>query len=730
MMKAGELFRRAATSLWMRPLLAALVSLAAVVWRLRLFRFDLHVPIVYWGDALYQSVLAKALTEGTWNYYIDRLGAPFGMAAVDYPIGCTLDFALMKLLSFALHDGGLLINVYWLLSLCLAAAFASLFLTSLRASAPASICFGALYAIIPFGFYRNISHLDLVHFIVPAAAYLATSLWRELPAMTGSDETVAAVPSSRRSWWLKIGICVAIGLAFAYWAFFSCIVVAACSIIAFFYQRKVKVFALALLYIAVISTSALVSMTGSFLYWRQHGPNTSMHFKFAAEADIYGLTVRQMLTPIVEHPLPALAAVRQKIISAKFPNDSTESAMASLGSIGSAGFLLLALIAVGRPSRGVLSDGRLIALAGLSVGLVLIAEVGGFGSIFNALILREFRCYNRISPFISLFSFAAISIVADQLLRRKLPAVRSGLFGSLVVIGMFDQIPVAIFRHHSVEENNFYADRKFIHELEARLPKNAMVFQLPDMGFSLDAGQNKIRVNDNARPYLHSRTLRWSWGNMEGRHHDWAKTVADLPMPQFLQSITKAGFEGLLIDRYGYLDAKVETEAAAALGSPSLVDDGGRWVFFDLRSLSGKQASLSSAENLKRGNTAEAHIGIDWLPKFSVEEHASNHTWHWCGQRGLIRFTNDSPARREIEIAALLQQSSPGTYPVSIERPGLKIELDLGADPVPYHDRIVLEAHTVVELEFRFSGPLLAVPGDPRELAFRVNDFRIKEIAE
>src|SRR5882724_1473259 len=69
---------------------AGLLSVLLVFFRMRLWQLDLAVPVVYWGDALYNNVLAKALTEGTWNYHIPRLGAPFGMDAVDFLIGCSL----------------------------------------------------------------------------------------------------------------------------------------------------------------------------------------------------------------------------------------------------------------------------------------------------------------------------------------------------------------------------------------------------------------------------------------------------------------------------------------------------------------------------------------------------------------------------------------------------------------------------------------------------------------
>ena len=94
---------------------AGLLSVLLTFLVMHLWRFDLAVPVVYWIDALYVNVLVKALTEGTWNYHIARLGAPFGLDAVDFPDGCTLDFAVIKILTAIIRNPFLSSNLYWLI---------------------------------------------------------------------------------------------------------------------------------------------------------------------------------------------------------------------------------------------------------------------------------------------------------------------------------------------------------------------------------------------------------------------------------------------------------------------------------------------------------------------------------------------------------------------------------------------------------------------------------------
>ena len=256
---------------------AGLLSLLLVFFRMRLWQRDLAVPFVYWGDALYHGVLVKALAEGTWHYHIPRLGAPFGLDAVDFPIGCSLDFAVIKILTAIVHNPFLSINLYWLLTIAMAGAFAALFFRSLQISHLASASFATLFAITPFVFYRNISHLDLVQFIVPAAAYLGIDLARGGVFGTAENDRPSEKRSNpRRILLVRLAICVAIGLTSIYWAFFACIVIAIGCLIGLFRFGNKKIALVALLYVTIIGAASVANESGSLLYWYRNGYNRAL----------------------------------------------------------------------------------------------------------------------------------------------------------------------------------------------------------------------------------------------------------------------------------------------------------------------------------------------------------------------------------------------------------------------------------------------------------------------
>ena len=366
------------------------------------------------------------------------------------------------------------------MTIAMAGAFSALFFRSLQISHLASASFATLFAITPNVFFRNISHLHSVQFIVPAAAYLGVELARgRVFGIPESNRHSEKRSPPRRVLLLSLAICAAIGLTFTYWGFFACIVIAVGSFIGSCRSGNRKIVLIALLYVAIIGTVSVAEKSGSLLYWYRNGYNRAVWYKVPSEADTYALGIRQMLTPMPDHPLLLMRGIRDKINAARFPNDANESSFAALGTIGAMGFVILICVAVGRPRGRILGDARLRLLSGFVVALVLIAGAGGFGSLFNVFVVHEFRACNRISPFVALFSLAALAIIIDAFLagKKRYSQVFSLRFSPNIRV--FDQISLAPFGNREHERRRFYEDQFFIRQLESRLPAGTMVFQLP-----------------------------------------------------------------------------------------------------------------------------------------------------------------------------------------------------------------------------------------------------------
>ena len=98
-----------------------------------------------------------------------------------------------------------------------------------------------------------------------------------------------------------------------------------------------------------------------------------------------------------------------------------------------------------------LPDGSLFVNAGrLTLAALLLATVGGFGSLFNLLVSPEIRAYNRVTPFICVSSrLVAIALIADTAPGRRRGRRRSGdgcrrALVAALLIGLYDDAQVAV----------------------------------------------------------------------------------------------------------------------------------------------------------------------------------------------------------------------------------------------------------------------------------------------
>ena len=65
----------------------------------------------------------------------------------------------------------------------------------------------------------------------------------------------------------------------------------------------------------------------------------------------------------------------------------------------------------------------------------------------------------------------------------------------------------------------------------------------------------------------------------------WSEEVSSQPVDEMVRSITRTGFAGIFIDRFGYADnaAALEAQLHALLRSEPISDARGRYLFFRLQ---------------------------------------------------------------------------------------------------------------------------------------------------
>jgi phosphoglycerol transferase len=212
-------------------------------------------------------------------------------------------------------------------------------------------------------------------------------------------------------------------------------------------------------------------------------------------------------------------------------------------------------------------------------------------------------------------------------------------------------------------------------------------------------GTNKILSYDPARGYLHSKTLRWSWGAMRGRpEQDWQPYLYDTPLPTLLPEIVAGGFDGIWVDRNGYTDSgrALERSLRSLVHVRPLVSSDKRFVFFDLTSYARalraahpaadvRQLRRSALEPLRlspeQGYAPQLApqislgpaAGFDALEQVTLPETNALLiagprlvTWRWTTQpTATLTLTNPSTAARSVQLRAVLQ--SAGDKPAKLD---------------------------------------------------------------
>lgn len=708
---------------------AAAVAAALVV-TLRLWERRMEVPFAYEGDALFLTVVAKAVNQDGFLHF-RHLGMPFGVEMADWGLGLPFDFTALRALGTAFGEPGTAINVWWLLSVVATGVFAAFAFRALDFGPGLAFGLGCLYALSPYAFLRNVGHIVLVYHFIPLIALLATRTAEGRPERLAGGARAAVL----------LG-CVAQGLSYIYYSFFSCLLLGAAAALGWLRTRRLATLKLAAAGVLLILIGTAVGLGPSLLYWREHGRSPDLQFKLALESDVYGLKVRHLLLPIPDHPFPPWRALAAAAAAADFPGEN-ENATDRLGTVGSLGFLGLLGYALGSAAGLVRGEHpRLAAAAALTLVALLVAQVGGFGSLFSLLVSPEIRAYNRIVVFIVFFSLLAAGLALERLgstaIGRTHPTLLRGGFLLLFLLAVFDQASTTGLRlSHDEDARRFDVDREFVGRVESRLPRGAMVFQLPHTGSPVERVETRMDLYDHGHAYLHSRSLRWSWGAWVGRHGNWQAEIQHLGPRALVRTLAVAGFSGVWIDRFGYEPAAGRQRDAAPLHSspeaaiirsagerPETSLDG-RYVFVSLEAVRRRLASQLGSEGWARER--ELALRPPLVPRyregFGEEEGDGMRVWRSCGRQGRIVVMNAVDQEREVLLTARVLSSGRGPQTIEISSPQFADVVTATAEGVAYRRTAFLPARR--RLQIQFSCPDRPATGPGAEPCFQLADFQV-----
>ena len=229
---------------------------------------------------------------------------------------------------------------------------------------------------------------------------------------------------------------------------------------------------------------------------------------------------------------------------------------------------------------------RLGYLSELNITMVLLGTIGGIGAMFAFFVSPMLRGYNRISIFIEYASILAMAVLLDAWIRRlknkcKAAAKNVGrnialygvyaVFGLVCVFSIWEGCPNLATPDYATIKEEYTSDDNFVKSIEASVPAGSMIYQLPYHEYPEYGPVNDMWDYHLYVGYVHSDTLRWSYGSIKGRSEDaWNKRVSEMNYDNMVSYLKEQGFAGIYVDKRAYLDdefAELKSGLESAAGA-------------------------------------------------------------------------------------------------------------------------------------------------------------------
>lgn len=506
-------------------------------------------PIAFEGDALFYYTYADVILRTGFPWFTSHLGAPTGFPLASFPQALTAEAIVIKSLALFGSDPVALLNQSWVILVAASSATSYAAFRLLRVRRDVSLLCSLLFALVPYAFFRNVSHFCLTTFSIPLPTAACILL-----------HTDDLGRLSRRRFALVLIGCTSTGFTYVYNAFFACFALLVCIVAALLHRSQPLTIRRGCLCVLSLTFATGLNLVPSVVMWKSHGKPESIAYKTPRDADVYALRIRDLLLPHASSPIPGLAAIGIKDQEVPWP-DQNERATAKLGTVGAIGFLLALIPILGRRIR--LPEGHADAMRSASsilVLLLLLSIEGGFGSIFNLFVAPDIRCYNRILPFISFLSLFTIGAWLTAVPLRKPGPLAKGFPAILILIALFGVVDQDVSRGIRANQKAYAEQisdlRDQAKDIESRIPPNSVLYMLPLTNFPADAGKSRMRAYEHARYPLFARTLRWNWPTFGPAAEAWQRSLP-LAGPEFREALIRAGFTHVWIDRAGFDDRAV-----------------------------------------------------------------------------------------------------------------------------------------------------------------------------
>ncbi len=697
---------------------------------MELDKADLHIPFSYGGDAQTFLLFIKSIVEEGWVLNNRNVGMPYGFTLYDFPLSEAFTFLLIKFFSLFTSDHGLIFNLFFIIHFPFTAVTSYFVFRHFGIRWLIAMVGALLYTFIPYHLTRSQGHCFYAGFYaVPLIIMVA--LWIAEESL-GLNELI-----NWRQNYKKILASLLICLLLAstgtfYYAFFGCALLLSVGILVAVRHRHLRQLLLPIALIGFIVFGLAANVSPNLLYFYKNG-TVGVVERSPADAETMGLKITQLLLPASGHRVEAWAEIKRQYDAQPFTTENTDS---SLGVVGSIGFLILLgwlLFGHTRKRETEYENSWLLLnhLSILNLTAVLVATIGGFGSLVAFFVLPQIRSYNRIVVYIAFFAIFTMVILAHKLAQKWGTAIWQVVVSAIVLIGflyvgILDQVSPRLSRlAYEGMKVVYQKDGEFVSNVEKSLPTGAMIFQFPYIPFPEGGTKGSMLDYDLLKGYLHSHKLRWSYGSMRGRSSDlWQQQLISKPLPEQVQTLAYAGFNAIYVDRAGYQDKAVEMEKQLQnllLVNPIQSSDQ-RLAVYDLSAYTSKlQSELPPTEWDAKHEAALHPLFFSWAKGFYGPEGTGESSWRWCKKEGELRLINTGMTPKTITVEMKLKSENDGK--LNIKSNFFNEVLLLTQAPLLFSKTLTIPPGQYT-IHFSCNASRVNAPNDSRELVFNVSGFK------
>lgn len=547
---------------------------------LKIWTFHPRIPIIYDGDGLMMLSAFKNFQHTQWYFNSDLVGYPYGQHLQDFPaiadgFCLTLSWALVKIF----RDPVLAFNLFFISTYPITAIGGYIGSRIIGLKRITSGIVGVLYTFMPFHALHGAGHTYLIMYPVIPIVIACTIHQIRTADQTPIKPTVSSVFRTGRGY-IVLGCLAAVsGL---YYAFFSAIVLSIGVLLILLTSREIQ--RITRLLLSLFTTCLVVILQAIPILWfqRQNGANLNVAARTSAEIEYYSLRLIDLLLPRPDHALSAFARFSQNNGSSYIPGEPT----AYLGLLGAIGVIIL-IIGLFKTSRGWFEESGLSILSKIFVLLVLMSILGGLNQVLASFGFTQIRVWSRSSILIGFLALIALGLVLESTVARvRLKPIITGICALfLVCLGVADTNRVVPDEKYSELSDVWHNDEAVVREVENIFGEGARVLQIPVLKFPEQGAVYQLPDYAQLRGQLHSDSLCWSYGAVNGRDDNRTIRWRQLPISALVKQARAQGFDALWFELRGYEDSGLQVaEVLNAILGPSVLKDRLKTVeIFDLR---------------------------------------------------------------------------------------------------------------------------------------------------